>query len=142
MIFVRLYAEVDFDGASMKIWESHRPRPTAARPAGLFGRARGVATLAALALCAATVPARAADEPARLRTRALAATCAQCHGTEGQAVAGQALVRLAGLPQDYLLAQLMAFRNGQRSATIMHQITRGYSQEQLETLAAFFAAQR
>ncbi len=121
-------------------WPSWSPRgPRFERTAGA---ARRAAALAALALCTAVAPARAADEPARLRTRALAATCAHCHGTEGQAVPGEALVRLAGLPQDYLLSQLMAFRNGQRSATIMHQITRGYSQEQLETLAAFFAAQR
>lgn len=83
-----------------------------------------------------------AKDPATLRTRALAATCAQCHGTEGQAVQGEALIRLAGLPQDYILNQLMAFRSGQRPATIMHQITKGYSQEQLETLAKFFASRK
>lgn len=95
-----------------------------------------------LALMLAAGAATAADDTARLRTRALAATCAQCHGTDGHAVAGEAMVRLAGLPQDYLLGQLMAFRSGQRPATIMHQITKGYSQEQLETLAAYFAAQK
>jgi cytochrome subunit of sulfide dehydrogenase len=96
--------------------------------------------LAGLSLSlAAGHSAHAADAKA-LRTRALAATCAQCHGTDGRAVEGQALVRLAGLPQDYLLNQLLSFRNGQRPATIMHQITKGYSQEQLETLAAYFSA--
>lgn len=83
-----------------------------------------------------------AKDPERLRLRALAATCAQCHGTDGRAVEGEALIRLAGLPQDYLLSQLMAFRSGERKATIMHQITRGYSQEQLEALAKYFAAQK
>ena len=81
-------------------------------------------------------------EADRLRTRSLAATCAQCHGTDGHAVAGQAMVKLAGLPEAYILEQLIAFRIGQRPATIMHQITRGYSQEQLETLAKYFAAQK
>ena len=75
----------------------------------------------------------------RLRTRALAATCAHCHGTDGRAAEGEALVRLAGLPKDHLLTQLLAFRTGQRPATIMHQITRGYSQEQLEEVATYFA---
>lgn len=84
----------------------------------------------------------AAKDPTELRTRALAATCAHCHGTDGKAVQGEALITLAGLPQDYILNQLMAFRSGQRPATIMHQITRGYSQEQLETLAAYFAARK
>lgn len=95
-----------------------------------------------LALMLGAGVATAADDTARLRTRALAATCAHCHGTDGRAVAGEAMVPLAGLPQDHLLSQLMAFRSGQRPATIMHQITKGYSQEQLESLAAYFAAQK
>ena len=81
-------------------------------------------------------------EAQKLRTRALAATCAQCHGTDGRAVEGEAMVRLAGQPKDYLLTQLLAFRTGQRPATIMHQITRGYSQEQLDDVAGYFAAQK
>ncbi|MCC7151217.1 MAG: cytochrome C [Rubrivivax sp.] len=78
----------------------------------------------------------------RLYMRSLAATCAQCHGTDGHAVPGEAMIRLAGQPREYLLTQLMAFRTGDRKATIMHQITRGYSEEQLESLAAYFAAQK
>lgn len=105
----------------------------AARVGAAFGAA---ATLALIAL-----PAQA-DEAERLRTRALAATCAHCHGTNGHAVAGEAMVKLAGLPEKYILEQLTAFRIGQRQATIMHQITKGYSQEQLETLAKYFAAQK
>jgi sulfide dehydrogenase cytochrome subunit len=108
-----------------------------------LARWRPMATALALAaLGCAAQPALAQDANKQLRTRALAATCAQCHGTDGHAVEGQALIRLAGLPQDYTLNQLMAFRNGQRPATIMHQITRGYSLEQLETVAAYFAAQK
>ncbi|MBQ0935322.1 c-type cytochrome [Ideonella paludis] len=95
----------------------------------------------ALALCAWAGQAAAVDANS-LRTRALAATCAQCHGTDGKAVEGEAMVRLAGLPEDYILSQLMAFRNGQRQATIMHQITKGYSQEQLETLAKYFGSKK
>jgi cytochrome c553 len=85
-------------------------------------------------------PAAQAMDAQTLRTRSLAATCAHCHGTDGQAVQGEALVRLADLPEDYILNQLTAFRTGQRPATIMHQITRGYSQEQLETLARYFGS--
>ncbi|MBI5259216.1 MAG: cytochrome C [Burkholderiales bacterium] len=95
--------------------------------------------LAALATLAGTAQAK---DPERLRTRALAATCAQCHGTDGHAVEGEALIRLAGLPGDYILTQLLAFRTGDRKATIMHQITRGYSEQQLEQVAKYFAAQK
>ena len=95
----------------------------------------------ALALPAAAQTAPS-PEAQRLHMRSLAATCAHCHGTDGRAVEGEALIRLAGQPRDYLLTQLMAFRTGDRKATIMHQITRGYSEQQLESLAAYFAAQK
>ncbi len=102
--------------------------------------------LTGVLLCSAgllsATAAQAQDQGAqRLHMRALAATCAQCHGTEGRAVAGEALIGLAGMPQDYLQTQLMAFRSGQRQATVMHQITKGYSPEQLAALAKYFAAQ-
>ena len=102
------------------------------------GLARGVGLALALSMGA---PAWASDAQ-QLRTRALAATCAQCHGTDGRAVAGEPMVALAGQQKDHLLTQLMAFRSGQRKATIMHQITRGYSAEQLEALSVYFAAQK
>jgi sulfide dehydrogenase cytochrome subunit len=75
-----------------------------------------------------------------LHIRALAATCANCHGTDGAAAQGQAMVRLAGLPKDYIVAQMIAFREGKRPATVMHQISKGYSPEQINTLATYFAA--
>ena len=86
--------------------------------------------------------ATATAEAQRLRTRALAATCAHCHGTDGRAVEGEALVRLAGRPADDTLSALLAFRAGQRPATVMHQIAKGYSPEQLEAVAKYFAAQK
>jgi cytochrome subunit of sulfide dehydrogenase len=84
--------------------------------------------------------AAASPEAQRLYIRSLAATCAHCHGTEGRPVESEAFVRLAGQSRDYLLKQLLAFRSGERKATIMHQITRGYSEQQLEALASYFAA--
>jgi len=105
-------------------------------------RLRAACCLLSLSLLALAPASAGSADQQRLRTRALAATCAQCHGTDGRAVEGQALVRLAGLPKDYTLTQLLAFRTGQRPATIMHQITRGYSQEQLDAVATYFAAQK
>ncbi len=111
-----------------------------ARPGVSEGRRSRTLLWAALSLLLLAPAAAWSADQQRLRTRALAATCAQCHGTDGRAVEGQALVRLAGLPKDYTLTQLLAFRTGQRPATIMHQITRGYSQEQLDAVATYFAA--
>jgi len=77
-----------------------------------------------------------------LQTRALAGTCANCHGTDGNAVPGQPMPRLAGLPKNYIVEQMQAFRDGKRPATVMHQLAKGYSNEQIDALAGFFAAQK
>lgn len=97
--------------------------------------------LAAAVLIAAIAPALAQDATA-LRTRALAATCANCHGTEGRAVDGAAVPGLAGMPASYLVDQLKTFKAGTRPATVMHQLAKGFSDAQIDQLAAYFAAQK
>ena len=97
-----------------------------------FAAALGVA----VAFISAAVPALAQDSNA---TRSLAATCTACHGTDGISVGGVP-PSLAGQSKDYLLQQLNDFKNGKRSATIMHQHAKGYTDAQLERIAAYFAA--
>ena len=74
-------------------------------------------------------------------TRNLASTCAICHGTEGRAVTKD-VVSLAGLSKDHIATQMRAFRDGKRPATVMHQLAKGYSDEQIDQLAAWFASQK
>jgi cytochrome c553 len=69
----------------------------------------------------------------------LAATCAACHGTDGNAVRGAPIPRLAGLPQDYIVRQMRGFRDGSLTATVMQQIAKGFSEGQIAELAAYFA---
>jgi len=71
----------------------------------------------------------------------LAAACAICHGTEGRPVTKD-LVPLAGLPREHIASQMRAFRDGQRPATVMHQIAKGYTDAQIDALAAWFSAQK
>lgn len=96
----------------------------------------------ALASLPALAPAQTASGQDQLYVRSLAATCANCHGTQGKAVDGSAVVTLAGMPRDYMVAQLKAFKSGARPATIMHQLSKGYSDAQIEQVAAYFAAQK
>ena len=70
--------------------------------------------------------------------RSLAATCASCHGTDGRSVT-QEVASLAGLPKDYLVAQMKAFRDGARAATVMPQIAKGYSDAQIELVADYLS---
>jgi len=72
--------------------------------------------------------------------RNLAATCANCHGTNGNARGD--MKPLAGVPADKLLAMLADYRSGALPATIMHQIVKGYTEDQLRLIAAYLAAQK
>ena len=92
--------------------------------------------LAVGALSAAALGAQAEVS----QVRAWAAACANCHGTDGRAEPGA--ISLAGQSQADLLQKMLAFKNGQRPATIMHQISKGYSDEQLAQISAYFAAQK
>ena len=80
----------------------------------------------------------AQDAPA-LRARSLAATCAQCHGTDGRAADGSAVPGLAGMPAATLIEQMNAFKSGARSGTVMPQLAKGFSEAQIAQLAAWFA---
>ncbi len=99
---------------------------------------------ALLATCLApTAQAQAQAQDAQtLNIRSLAATCANCHGTNGKAFEGSAVVTLAGMPKDYIVAQMKAFQTGARPATIMHQLAKGYTDQQIEQIATYFAAQK
>lgn len=72
--------------------------------------------------------------------RNLAAACANCHGTHG--VSQQGMPNLAGQQSTYLVKQMKDFKAGARPATVMHQLARGYTDEQIEALAAYFSAQK
>jgi cytochrome c553 len=72
--------------------------------------------------------------------RNLAAACANCHGTNGVSVQG--MPSLAGRERAYLVQQMQDFKTGKRPATIMHQLAKGYTDEQIDALAAYFSAQK
>ena len=104
------------------------------RPAGAVLLTLGLG----LALNSGLAAAQSAADPNLGRN--LAATCANCHGTNGQARGD--MKPLAGMSADKLLASLADYRSGAQPATIMHQIVKGYTEPQLQLIAAYFAAQK
>jgi cytochrome subunit of sulfide dehydrogenase len=93
------------------------------------------ALLVGAVLATAPLASHAQDGPAG---RSLAATCANCHGTDGRSVTKE-VIGLAGLPKEHLVTQMKAFRDGSRPATVMHQIAKGYSDQQIELMADYFS---
>ena len=71
--------------------------------------------------------------------RNLAATCASCHGTDGQARGD--MKPLAGMAAQQLRQAFAEFKSGARPATVMHQIARGYTEAQIGLIAGYFATQ-
>jgi cytochrome subunit of sulfide dehydrogenase len=96
-----------------------------------------VAAAALLALVAAAPSAQAPDPNL---ARNLAATCANCHGTGGVSQGGTE--SLAGMPKDTMLRKMQEFRTGNKPATIMHQLSKGYTEEQIALIAGWFAEQK
>ncbi|MFM8589595.1 MAG: c-type cytochrome [Limnohabitans sp.] len=93
--------------------------------------------LTLLALMASTGLAQAQDAA---QVRSWAASCASCHGTDGRAQPG--MESLAGANKDDMVKKMLDFKAGRRPATIMHQLAKGYSDEQIVAIAGYFAAQK
>lgn len=66
--------------------------------------------------------------------------CAACHGTDG-ASTSPANPSLAGMPADYITAQLAHFKSGVRASPIMQGFAAGLSDADMVSLGAYFAAQ-
>lgn len=72
----------------------------------------------------------------RLYNQSLAATCANCHGTNGVSVPGVTVPMINQLTESVMYERLMEYKSGKRTGTIMHQLAKGYTDEQLKTIAS------
>jgi cytochrome c553 len=97
----------------------------------------GITTAFALATLGATA---AIGQGGDARARNIAATCANCHGTDGVSV-GE-VPSLAGKPREEIVRMMQEFKAGTRPATVMNQLAKGYTDEQIDALAGWFAAQK
>lgn len=88
-------------------------------------------SLAAGALLA-SVPAFAAG----LSPEALSETCAGCHGTDGTSVG--AAPTIANLTVDYFVLSMKDYASGARASTVMGRIAKGYTEEEVKAMAAYF----
>ena len=69
-----------------------------------------------------------------------AATCAACHGSDGNSPA-PAFPKIAGLGEKYLLKQLLDIKSGARSVPEMTGMLDGFNEQDLADLAAHYDAQ-
>lgn len=100
-------------------------------------RSLPVIVAAVLATAAGGAVAQGADPNL---ARNLAATCSSCHGTDGASVGG--IESLAGMAKADIVRKMQDFKTGRRSSSVMQQLAKGYTDEQIELIAGWFAAQK
>lgn len=95
----------------------------------------------AVATClasAAYAQAPAKRTPAEFQAQLWAVSCMACHGPQGRA-AGAGLT-IGGRPTEELYKLLLDYKNGRKAGTVMHQHAKGYNDDELQRISAFFAS--
>jgi cytochrome subunit of sulfide dehydrogenase len=82
----------------------------------------------------AATPAPAADP------QVLASSCSGCHTNDEKLTT--AIPKIRGLPETVLADAMRAFRAGQRPATVMDRIAKGFTDDEIKQLAAYFSARK
>lgn len=95
--------------------------------------------MASLLLIVCAAPAAAQTTDANL-ARNLAASCSNCHGTNGVSQGG--MPSLAGQSKADLVRKMQDYKAGRAPATIMPQLAKGYTDAQIDLMAGWFAAQK
>jgi cytochrome subunit of sulfide dehydrogenase len=82
----------------------------------------------------------AAAQAASPEPPAGASSCTGCH--PANAGVETPVPRLAGRNAAEIVAAMAAFRSGQRPASVMNRIAKGFAIEDIQAIAAWYAAQR
>lgn len=99
--------------------------------------AAGLVVAPALAICLAPPLIAAPLSPEDIGV--LAGPCANCHGPDG--VSPGDIPSIAGRDAAMLGARMLAFRDGSApDGTVMPRLMKGYSPDEIDALAAWFAA--
>ena len=69
-----------------------------------------------------------------------AAACSGCHPSSTRVTSP--VPRLAGLDRAAIVRAMQDFRSGQRTGTVMDRIAKGFTDEEIQAIAAWYATQR
>jgi cytochrome c len=68
----------------------------------------------------------------------LAQDCSSCHRKN---ISSPGIPEIAGLPADYFIQALKAYKEGERDHSTMQMIARSLDEEQVRALAAYYASE-
>lgn len=85
-----------------------------------------------------------------MHIRGLAASCAACHGTHGNAVGNSDGITeksgdnavLAGMNPSDFIEKILGFKDGSREATVMYHHAKGLTVDEINQLAVHFSQQK
>ena len=72
--------------------------------------------------------------------QAMAWQCAPCHGTNGQEFE-ESMPPIAAMPAEQFTKAMLDFRQGDRPATIMDRVAKGFTDEEIRAMASWFELQ-
>lgn len=102
----------------------------------LARKAIGLAAISGAMFVGTNGSALASDLSAeRIYHLSLAATCASCHGTGGVSVAGNDMPKINELTHTQIAEILRQYKSGEKTGTIMPQLAKGYTEEQIDIIA-------
>jgi len=93
----------------------------------LVAAAIGLGSVAAAVLASAEPPAGAAS-------------CTGCHPVSSRVTSS--VPRLAGLDRAAIVRAMQDFRSGQRAGTVMDRIAKGFTDDEIQAIAAWYATQK
>jgi cytochrome c553 len=67
-------------------------------------------------------------------------SCTGCHPASARVASP--VVRLTGLTADAIVRAMREFRSGQRTGTVMDRIAKGFTDEEIRAIAAWYATQK
>jgi len=99
------------------------------------------ASFTALAVALPCLTIGSADASSAVEPSILAASCSNCHGTDGRSTSS--IPSIANTPYSILKAKLEAFKtNPAPDDTVMPRLMRAYDAEQIEQLARYFSTMK
>jgi sulfide dehydrogenase cytochrome subunit len=93
-----------------------------------------------LALAVGVMTITAAASAAGPNAAMLSNACAGCHGTHGGS-AGMSMPSLAGQSKTAIVDAMKKFKSGERPATVMGRLAKGYSDAEIDLMGDFFSSQ-
>ncbi len=69
-----------------------------------------------------------------------AASCTGCHPSSARVASP--VPRLVGVDRAAIVRAMQEFRSGQRTGTVMDRIAKGFTDEEIQAIAAWYAGQR